>query len=283
MATLGRRSSRIGSTATICVALVLAGLFLGAVQSRRAETSDSIDQTSGAAAGPLLRAGAAIRQQGDVLHQSLFGAEALATENEALRAEVARLKLESANAQARRTLDTLNQEISTNIASGSFDLIPAPVLSGPAPGGRQQLWIALGRQQGLETGMVVMAAEGIIGLVSKVYDQTALVLLITDAKAKWGAELGSTGELGILQGTGDPRTAMFRFSRTTANAEAGEAVVSTGMAGSLAPGGVPFGRVVELSHSKKGEPVAIVELAVEPGRLRTVFILPTVRIPTEPF
>ena len=283
MATLGRRSNRIGSTATICVALVLSGLFLGAVQSRRAEKSDSIDQTSASAAGPLLRAGAAIRQQGDALHQSLFGAAGLAAENETLRAEIAKLKLESANAESRRALDSLTQAISTNVASGSFDLVPAPVLSGPAPGGRQQLWISLGREQGMETGMVAMAAEGIVGVVSKVYDKTAIVLLVTDAKAKWGAELGSTGELGILQGTGDPHTVMFRFSRTTANAEAGESVVSTGMAGSLAPGGVPFGRVTELSKSKKGEPIAIVELAIEPGLLRTVFILPAVRIPTEPF
>lgn len=130
--------------------------------------------------------------------------------------------------------------------------------------------------------MIVLGAYGIVGEVTKVYQRTSLVELVTDEAAVWGAEVDARGDLGLAKGTGDPSFIEFHFNLSSTETEPGETLVSSGMAGSIAPGGVPFGKVQELRRSKEGEVVAIVRLPEPPEELRTMFVLPQRRIPFKP-
>ena len=281
MATLGRRKNRVRPLITAFVVLLLVGFFVHAVNSRTDGSSNPVTSGTLFLAEPFLRAGSAVRDRAGAVWQSLFASQDLRDENERLREELAQLRVDKATERSRQALASLTQDISTNIPSGAYDLVPAAVLSGPAPGGPRVLWLGVGRDKALLPGMVVLSPQGIVGMVEEVYDTTALVQLITDPMANWGAEVDGRGEIGLLRGTGTDDMIEFHFNRTAVNAQTGDMVVSSGMTGSLAPGGVPFGEIREVTYNKKGEPIAIVQLPEEPARLRTVFVLPEVRIPTE--
>lgn len=228
---------------------------------------------------PFLEAGGWVRDRGAVVWTALFDAERLRQENESLKKADLEDRLRAAGEGANRTVAFLAQHVSTHVPPGAFDLVPAPVLAGPAVRGPRQLWIGRGSEDGVEAGHVVLGPEGIAGEVADVYRAMARVELVTDREAAWGAAVGEESELGMLRGTGAPDMVEFHFHRTVATAQPGDPVVSSGMAASLAPGGIPFGVVEEVTHNAEAQPVAMVRLAMAPGSLRTVFVLRQRRVP----
>lgn len=278
---LGRRNRRWKRVAVAAVALVLAALFLEAVERRRPGAENPVNHGVLTIAGPFLRLGAWVGDQGSVATGALRGARELREENERLRAELQETRLHNAVADARRTLSSLAQDVSTNIPPGSFDLFHAPVIANPVRTGRQQVWVAVGSLDGIREGMVALGPQGIAGMVTDVFERTARVSLLTDDQAAWGAQVAESGDLGLLRGTGHPSLVEMHFERTAVSADVGDLVVSSGMAGSLAPAGMQFGVVEEVTWNKKGEPVALVRLPGTPERLRTLFIAPLDRLPAE--
>ncbi len=280
MPTGERRHIKLRGLATAVAALVLAAVVLGRVSSPGAP--GPVAQFSAAMTSPFLKAGSAFHNQGGHFWAAVFGSKRMAAENEALRAELAELRVRRAREDSFEALGTLTQEVSTNIPDGSFDLISAPVLAPPLTSERQHLWIDRGTVDDLEPGMVVLSTNGVIGIVFEVYKETAVVELITDERSVWGAQMDLRDVRGLIHGTGDPRRVELHFEHTAATAEVGEMVVTSGMAGSAAPGGLPFGEIEKITHNSRGEPAAIVLLPEEPDRLRTVFVLPVVRLPWQP-
>ena len=279
MATLRRKSSRFRRLATFTTIFILLALALQVIESRHAAEERAVRGVFATAAAPLLKLGSAVRHGTESIWLAVRGTEELREENERLRRELLEAGLERQRNLSVEALASLSHEVSTNIPKGTWDLQPVPVLSGPVSGGRQVLWIAAGEADGIRSGMVVLGPRGIAGVVEEVHGSMSLVQLVTGHRSVWGAEIEDRSELGLLRGTGDPRRAEFHFNRTVISADVGDVAVSSGMAGSLAPGGVPFGTVEEIVYNRTGEPVAMVRLPEEPGRLRTVFVLPLERLP----
>lgn len=278
---LGRKHRKWRRPAFVAVALVLVALLLETVERRRPGAENPVNHGVLAIAGPFLRLGGWVREQGEAVSGAVGGARALEAENERLRAELLEARLRNATADAHRALSALAQDVSTNIPPGSFDLVHAPVLLNPSRTGRQQVWVAVGALDGIREGMVALGPQGIAGVVTQVFERNARVSLITDDGAAWGAQVADSGDLGLLRGTGHRSLVELHFERTAVSAGVGDLVVSSGMAGSLAPAGMQFGVVEEVTWNKKGEPMALVRLPGAPERLRTLFIAPLDRLPLE--
>jgi rod shape-determining protein MreC len=282
MATLGRRRHRWESLIKAVVSLLVVGLVFQTIASRRSGSDNPLSKSVVFVSSPFLRLGSVVHGAVASFWTGAFSSSELEEENKQLCQELAQLRLDKATDRAQQTLEWLSQEISTTIPRGTYDLIPVSVLSGPMLGDRQITWVNGGREQGLEAGMVVLGPHGIVGEIDEVYSSTALVELITDEKAAWGAEIDERGETGVVHGTGDPELIELEFAQTAIKAKPGDVVVSSGMAGSLAPGGVPFGTVEEIRTNKAGEPIAVVRVPQAPSKLRTVFVIPVGRIPFKP-
>lgn len=282
MATLRRKSSRFRRLSSFALALLLLALVLQVIEARRPGDGDAAKGLFLSAAAPLLQLGSALREGTGNVWTSLRGTAELREENDRLRKELLEAGLDRQRTISEEALASLSHEVSTNIPRGTWDIIPVPVLRGPLSGGRQVLWLGKGTSDGLSAGMVALGPRGIVGVIEEARESISLVKLLTDSRATWGAEIEERRELGLLRGTGDPQRVEFHFNRTAISAQAGDTVTSSGMGGSLAPGGVLFGVVEEIVHNRTGEPVAIVRLPGEPARLRTVFILPLERVPEAP-
>ncbi|MEO8376494.1 MAG: rod shape-determining protein MreC [Candidatus Sumerlaeota bacterium] len=212
----------------------------------------------------------------------LFRGEQLTAENEELRAEVTQLRLASAAVAAEQQLAARREEVSDNISTLRGDLVSASVLGETPAKGKRLLWIGAGMNENVRSGMVAVGPHGVIGAVEEVFADSATVKLVSDYTSSWGVEIEGHDELGLLKGIGDSQYAELHFGRTIATVEKGQVVVSSGMASSVAPGGLPFGVVESVKRNKQGEPVAVVKLGDDATILRTIFLLPAQQIAALP-
>jgi len=138
-----------------------------------------------------------------------------------------------------------------------YDTKVARIMERDINGWWQQIWIDVGREQGIRPGLGVVARFGVVGRVREVYEQTSVVELLTSPRFRMAAQVKGDDRPFIYQGQG------LRFILKPVGAaqalqpemalKAGETkqVVTTGVSGSF-PEGVPMGTLVETSTLSEG-------------------------------
>ncbi len=282
MAVFLKTKKPLRTTGLAVLALIVCGIALQFADRRNQQKSNIVRRSLNTICMPFLKAGAQVHRGAEAVWIGLFRGEQLASENEELRAELLQLRVASAAAIAENELNARRNAVSDNISTLRGDLISASVLGETPAKGKRLLWIGAGMNENVRNGMVAVGPHGIIGAVEEVFADSATVKLVSDYTSSWGVEIGGADQLGLLKGTGDSQYAELHFGRTVATVEKGQAVVSSGMASSVAPGGLPFGVIESVKRNKQGEPVAVVKLADDATKLRTVFILPAQQIAALP-
>lgn len=282
MAVFLKTKKPLRTTGLAVLALIVCGIALQFADRRNQQKSNIVRRSLNTICMPFLKAGAQVHRGVEAVWIGLFRGEQLASENEELRAELLQLRVASAAAIAENELNARRNAVSDNISTLRGDLISASVLGETPAKGKRLLWIGAGMNENVRNGMVAVGPHGIIGAVEEVFADSATVKLVSDYTSSWGVEVGGADQLGLLKGTGDSQYAELHFGRTVATVEKGQAVVSSGMASSVAPGGLPFGVIESVKRNKQGEPVAVVKLADDATKLRTVFILPAQQIAALP-
>lgn len=123
-------------------------------------------------------------------------------QNEAIRAELDRLKLE--NQSLRNALGAAERlkllaAYQQNIPSQT--LVASVIGMGANPNSRV-VFLDRGSGAGVRPGMAVITPDGIVGKVQAVFPGSSLVLLISDANAAVGVILDKSRAHGIMKGTG---------------------------------------------------------------------------------
>lgn len=223
--------------------------------------------------------------------QALFSRTRHAARNAMLERDVARLRIEAAEAEAldaevarlRSLLDFAPQ------APGRW--VAAPVLS---RGGTADVWqsvrLGKGSLQGVSKGAPVMVPEGVVGRVTDVSPHTCEVMLITDPNSRVACELDVSGEnvgvvRGILYGGGsrsaaDPKLTLLyvvdplrlRYLAREFEPAPRTRVVTSGL-GQIFPKGLTVGYLLDSKPEPNGlSREASVLSAVDMASLDTVFI-----------
>ena len=168
--------------------------------------------------------------------------------------------LEQENAQLRGLL-----EMSQRIRVRST---PAEILyNAPDPFARKVI-LDRGAQQGVEAGLAVVDALGVIGQVTRVYPVQSEVTLLTDRNQAIPVQVQRNGLRGVLFGTGMGRLEM-RFVVGDADIQPGDRLLTSGLDGVFVPG-LPVAEVstvdrapVDAFASVVCEPIAGVERSVQ--------------------
>jgi len=108
-----------------------------------------------------------------------------------------------------------------------------------------------GRSDGVDVGMPVVGAGGLVGQVTFASHHSATVQLITDGQSAVGVTFGPNEADSILdgQGAGHPLTAQFIGAHTRLHK--GEAMFTSGLSGGDFPSGIPVATVTS-SHTALG-------------------------------
>jgi rod shape-determining protein MreC len=161
-----------------------------------------------------------------------------------LREENARLTAENAELKESQ-LTAQNLEALLELKN-TYDLqtTGARVISGSTSTWESTITIDKGSTSGLEVGMPVTDAYGVIGQISECNATTSVVRLITDERSGVSAMIQSTRAQGQLTGSADG-TLYLTLVRTDQNVAVGDIVVTSGLGGTY-PKGLPLGTVTSV-------------------------------------
>lgn len=219
---------------------------------------------------------------------SITGRGALQAEIERLQQEKSALQQQVIQLQTQvDKIPMLEQELQIR-TTYEWQTTSATVVQGSADNGRRIIRIDRGSVDEIEVGMAVVSKEGgspaaLIGVVDKVYAQTADVLLITDYGSTISARTAGTETPteGLIAGQWQlgSRIKLTGVSRDVP-LERGQYIVTAGLSRALAtetpvaqvPPDVPIGQIMSVTrrgHSQSAE----VQPFVDPDRVRDVWVI----------
>jgi rod shape-determining protein MreC len=123
-----------------------------------------------------------------------------------------------------------------------------------------------GTSAGVRVNDPVIAGEALIGKVTRVAADGALVSLITDSEVEVTARVSATGAVGILQPqVGEPGRLLMQYLSSSASVERGDYVMTAGtissQGDSLYPKGIPIGQVTSVDEGNPFKSVNVSPLA----------------------
>lgn len=203
----------------------------------------------------------------------------LRSENERLRAEVARHEEERArligvlqeNARLRELLEFKERR-------PDLKLRPARVIGRDTTPFFRVMRVRLDARTAdftVKERMAVVSAEGIVGQVVEVYDGFADVMLVADPRSRVDVMTQRSRTRGMVQGLGHSKDydAQIAYLKRTDEIGEGDTIVTSGKGG-VYPAELMVGSVSEVERKAYGlEQRAVVEPSVDFGRLEEVFIV----------
>lgn len=141
--------------------------------------------------------------------------------------------------------------------NAGFETKTARVINRDLNGWWQQVWIDLGREQGVRTGMGVIARWGVIGRVREVYDQMSVVELVSSPRYRMAAQMQGDERPFVYRGMG-LRFMMSPMGQVQAlqpemalKDKTPKVIVTTGLSGSF-PEGLPIGQLIDTNSWSEG-------------------------------
>lgn len=107
---------------------------------------------------------------------------------------------------------------------------------------RRRLFVDLGAQSGVQAGQAVMDSEGVVGQITRVHPLLSEVTLITDKDHEVPVQVLRNGLRAILYGSGDASELELRYMPVTADIQAGDLLVTSGIDGTY-PSGLPVAKI----------------------------------------
>lgn len=274
-------------------AMLLAVSALAMMPGMTERARPAVGTVATASMVPVMAGATSLRVKVSDWFQPVAGGESLRRENENLKAALAQQIAE--NVALRDELKSAQSRLSlANLPAGlGLRTLPGRVAAmNPVPPARSMV-ILVGQADGVTKNMAVLSPPGVAGVVWHATEHQALVRLLDDAKSTWGARIvpGSnaaalatgegasdvaadeSGAHGLLRGTGEPGRLEFLFDDAVADAQPGELVVTSGVTGSLFPGGLPLGRVVKAYTNTRGRRMAEVEPLASATGVGEVYVL----------
>ncbi|MDO8880010.1 MAG: rod shape-determining protein MreC [Coriobacteriia bacterium] len=259
---------------TLLVVLIVASLVLLTVYFREGDRGilHSARRATLAVSAPIASAGTAITSPVRAVG-SFFGGigasrerlDALEEQNDELRARLAELEEARQENERLRALVEFAEE--RNLAK-----LGARVIQRPLSSWEGVVVIDRGSEDGVEPGMPIIAAQGLVGQVAEVSARSSTVRLITDQQSGVAAMIQSTRALGVMRGSVGGALSLDFVDRATLPQE-GDVVLTSGLGG-VYPKGIVVGDVVSVDD-RRGElyPRIGVTSRVPVNLLEEVFVL----------
>lgn len=177
------------------------------------------------------------------------------------------------NAKLRKEIELIDEAYTTEKLSKdlSYDLIPSFVIGREPSPFFNSIVIDAGEEQGVDLNMPVVSPFGVVGKVTRVLKNSALVQLIRNPDVYVSVHHRKSDAVGILTATGSNNISVSL--RNHYNVSVGDTLFTSGMGG-VYPAGLPIGVV---QKSKSGDMHLYNDIIVKPfvdfGKLRYVNVL----------
>jgi rod shape-determining protein MreC len=191
----------------------------------------------------------------------------LRAENEALQRELEELR--EIEGEYQLLLDLFNRVRQ----SPDLTRLTAAVIGRDTSPIVRSIIIDKGLDDGVQVGMPVEGARGLVGQVFRITADSAQVVLITDSASSIPSRLGSSRATGVLRGGGLGGSMTIEWIDLSYQIEVGEVVLTSGLGGKF-PQDVVIGRVLDVER-REAELFqrAVVQPAVDFDDLEVLFVI----------
>ena len=175
-------------------------------------------------------------------------------------------KLRSANAQLR--MQRLEQEFERQQLSeiakldnlsfvGDVPTVVAQSTGTDASNFASTITISKGRNAGIQVGMPVVGAGGLVGQVVLTTRSTATVRLVTDGRSRVGTVVGVTDIMGIVSGQAAYKPLKLNFVAPQSGVATGDVLYTNGLRGGEYPAGIPVAKVTSATSPTNATQMSI--------------------------
>ena len=225
-----------------------------------------------------LRAGfSTLRDQAEQYYSYMFGYEALAAENAALKEQLAQMQSDARTADAlSRENDRLRALLDMLATHEDYKLVDAYVIARGSVEWSSTMTINRGTNAGIEEGMCAITENHeLIGLVTEVGPNYAVIRTVMDSSLQISAALASSGHSGMVQGnytSGRGDVLRMDYLPSSAIIRNNDQVVTAGS--TMYPRDLILGYVVDADFDSTGvAKYALLKPAADIKSLEQVFIL----------
>ena len=225
-----------------------------------------------------LRAGVSKLTQGaEQMYSYMFSFEALEAENQSLKEQVAQLQQDAREADA---IDRENQRLRDLLElkqnNEDYELVDGYIISRSSQDWSSTVTINRGSAAGLQEGMCAVTANGeLVGLISEVGVNYAVIKTLLDSSLEIAATISSSGYNGMVQGaysSGLKGLLRMDYLPSSSVIRNHDEVVTSGS--TVYPRGLIIGNVVDAGFDDTGvAKYALLQPAVEMGSLEQVFVI----------
>lgn len=207
----------------------------------------------------------------------MFQYEALAAENEALKAQIASMESDARQADSyQRENQRLRNLLELSTTREDFKLVDGYIIAKSSTDWSSTITINKGTNAGIARDMcVVTANHEVVGLVTEVGPDYAVIKTVLDSSLEISATIASSGYSGMVKGGyTDGRKDMMRMDYLPSSAiiRNNDQVVTSGS--TVYPRDLIMGYVVDAGFGDTGvAKFAMLVPAVDFGRLEQVFVL----------
>lgn len=224
------------------------------------------------------RAGAnALTNQVERYYNYIFRYEALLAENEQLKKELAELEDEARLADSvERENQRLRELLELTSVHEDYDTVDANIIAWSSTDWTNTMTINRGASAGIEVDMCAITANGqVVGLVTEVGPNYAVVKTILDSTLEISATIASTGNNGMITGgyiDGNSKYLKMDYLPSSAIILNKDQVVTSGS--TVYPRNLILGYIIDAGFEDTGvAKYAIVEPAADIDSLEQIFIL----------
>lgn len=114
----------------------------------------------------------------------------------------------------------------------------------------QVIWVNKGSDDGVAKEMIAVTPAGVVGRIHRIFNDSASVILLTDASSALAVRMQSTRAEGILEGRGG-NICYLKYVPAEIEVEIGDTIVSSGL-DKIFPEGLVVGYVTELVKDEGG-------------------------------
>ena len=195
-------------------------------------------------------------------------------ENKRLRRELEQARSENLRqAGSERERESLLALQQLNFAA-NIPAVAARVVSTSPSNFQLTVTIDRGSDQQVAKGMPVVTGAGLVGRVVEVSAGRSTVLLITDPSSNVGVRFQTSGDVGVARGAGAREPLSVDLVNLDTKVAEREAVVTSGLQGSVFPPEIPVGNVKSARVPRRAlQQDVTVDPLVDLGRLEFVKVL----------
>lgn len=190
------------------------------------------------------------REQLSAISRSYFNLVSVSRDNEFLKQENARLRLEIAKLTEKANENLRLKKFIGLKTSLDYPSILAQVVGLDASGVYRTVTINRGREDGINVNMPVMVADGVVGKVIGAYARTAQVGLVTDPMISIDARVDRTRDRGVNIG-GANNSCVLKYLNRNAEVKTGDRVITSGLDG-IFPKGMLIGVIESVNLGQQG-------------------------------